>query len=323
MRPDMPTHLRPMLAVGGAMPPDPQSWAFEYKWDGVRALAYWSGGRMTLQSRNLNDITARYPELVPRADEIGCRSAIFDGEIIAPDEQGRPSFHRLQYRMHLTGRRVQQGAEAAPVMYFLFDILWRDGRSLMDEPYRMRRRELAAVTLTQQRWRVPPSHEGRGPEMLAGARQWGLEGLVAKRPQSPYRPGQRGGDWVKIKIVHRQEFVIGGWEPRARQGAQIGSLLVGYHDQRGRLRFAGRVGTGFDARLHRDLTALFAKLQRKKTPFADPIDRGPAPAVFLAPRLVAEIDYRRWPAGQRLQQASFLGLRDDKDPKEVVLEERK
>jgi bifunctional non-homologous end joining protein LigD len=208
-------HIQPMLAVSGSMPRDAEHWAFEFKWDGIRALCYWDGVHMRLENRNLRDITPQYPDLIADASQIGQEPVILDGEIVAID-QGRTSFARLQRRMHLSPAMGRIRARAVPVRYFVFDVLWQGRQALLDAPYASRREVLEAIELAHPRWHVPPVRLGQGPAMLEIARQRHLEGLIAKRPQSPYRPGQRSPDWIKIKIIGRQEFVIGGWEPRRK-----------------------------------------------------------------------------------------------------------
>jgi bifunctional non-homologous end joining protein LigD len=314
----LPLHIAPMLA-SDARSPAGSDWAYEFKWDGVRALCYWAGGEMRLESRNLNTITSRYPELLATGEQVEQQRLILDGEIVALDADGHPSFQRLQQRMHLSPSRARQRRKRLPVYYYVFDLLWCQGRSLMDDPYAQRREQLEALQLTHPNWRIPPSHVNAAEDMLDVARRWELEGLVAKRLDGLYRPGQRSRDWVKIKIVPRQEFVIGGWEPRKQNSEQIGSLLVGYYDPgHVGLRLAGRVGTGFDAATHERLLSLLRKRQRDDSPFADRVDG--RDAHFVRPELVAEIDYRRWPEGGSLQQASYRGLRDDKPAHDVVLE---
>lgn len=315
----LPADIEPMLAVEGAMPADPAAWAFEFKWDGVRALGSWDGRRMRLASRNLRDITQRYPDLVPDAGQMANGPVIVDGEIVACDRSGRPSFPLLQRRMHAGPARAERLARQVPVQLFLFDLLWRGSESLLERPYAQRRELLESLELGHPRWRVPPSHRGEGPAMLETARRFSLEGLVAKRPDAPYRPGERSPAWRKIKIVHRQELVVGGWEPRRDGSDRIGALLVGHWSpQHLGLRFAGRVGTGFDARTHRELRRLLEQRPRTDCPFED--DPDGREARWVEPVLVAEVAYRRWPPGGVLHQASFLGLRDDVEAFDIVLD---
>ncbi len=315
----LPAHLEPMLAVNGEMPEDPQRWVFEYKWDGMRTLCYWQSGQMRLETRSLRNVTAMYPDIMAESDQISAVDAIFDGEIVTPDEDGRPSFSMLQKRMFTSPRKAAQLAQSVPVQYYVFDLLWLDGRSLLDEPYAERRLLLEALSLEHERWRTPPAYAGEGGAMLEVARRWRLEGVIAKRPDSVYRPGQRSTNWLKVKIVHRQEFVIGGWEPRANAPRQVGSLLLGYFDEAVHgLRFVGRVGTGFNAVTHEKLVSLLQKHGRPESPFAG--RAGKASTRFVAPKLVAEVAYRRWPEGGMVQQATFLGLRNDVQPQEIVVE---
>lgn len=314
-------HIAPMLACDGAMPGDPDAWAFEYKWDGIRAICYWDGHGMRLESRNLRDITTQYPDLVASRRELGSGAVILDGEIVALDRHGRPSFAILQQRMHLSPSRAAERAMLLPVQYYIFDLLWHRGRSLMDLPYRRRRRALERLKLLHPAWRLPPSHVGKGSAMMEVASSRRLEGLIAKRPGSIYVPGKRTSDWIKIKLVSEQEFVVGGWEPRQENAEQIGALLLGYYPPGARrLRFAGRVGTGFSSETHRLLVGKLRRLPRGTSPFDGPA--GGRSARYVTPRLVAQVAYRRWPAGAQLQQASFHGLREDKEPRSVILEER-
>jgi bifunctional non-homologous end joining protein LigD len=314
-------HIVPMLASPGDMPADAAQWAFEYKWDGIRALCYWDGQRVRLESRNLRDITAQYPDLLATRRELGAGALILDGEIIALDRSGRPSFAILQQRMHLSPARAAERAITLPVQYYIFDLLWHRGRSLMHLPYRRRRRALEKLKLLHPAWRLPPSHVGKGPIMLEVAASRHLEGIIAKRPESTYQPGRRSPDWIKIKLIKEQEFVVGGWEPRRENTEQVAALLLGFYPSGGRrLRFAGRVGTGFTSETHRMLIAKLRRLARASSPFDG--RSGGRTARYVTPRLVAQVAYRRWPAGAQLQQASFLGLRDDKAPREVIIEDR-
>ncbi|HMJ37466.1 MAG TPA: DNA ligase D [Baekduia sp.] len=326
----MPQQLVPMLARAGTLPAIDDGWAYEIKWDGVRAVCFSEPGRMRLVTRNGNDVTPRYPELSRLNRALSMHRAILDGEVVAFDAAGRPSFGALQGRMHLTREgQVKRLAKEAPVTYVAFDLVWLDGRSLMDRPYAERRALLREVLADGERWQVPDHVVGGGAELLAATREQGLEGIVAKRLDSPYEPGRRTGHWIKIKNTNRQELVIGGWLPgEGRRRERVGALLVGVHETEdgvaGRLRFAGRVGTGFtDDELER-LALLLAPLERKTSPF-DVVPPGvkiPREAVWVQPRLVCEVEFVEWTRDGVLRAPSYKGLRDDKPAGVVVREER-
>ena len=319
-----PASMVPMLASpspsglpGGE---DDADWAHELKWDGVRALAYLQDGGLRLESRNLNDITPRYPELHDLASALPGHDLVLDGEVVAFDPEGRPSFSLLQTRMHVVGeRRVAALVGAAPLAYLIFDVLHLDGVSTRDLPWSERRRVLEDLELQGSGWQTPKAHVGNGPAVLAASQAGGLEGVVAKRTSSTYTPGKRSKDWLKIKNTCRQEVVVGGWLPGAgNRTGRIGALLAGYHDDDGSLRFAGKVGTGFsDAELSR-LGGLFAGLARDDSPFADKVPY--REARFLEPSLVAEIEFTEWTHNGTLRHPSYKGLRDDKPAGAVVRE---
>ncbi len=319
-REPMPDHVVPMLARIGELPPDQQRWSFEVKWDGVRAIAYAKPGRLRLESRNLNEITASYPEVRGLLGDLGMREAVLDGEIVAFDKAGRPSFERLQRRMHVASASVIRRRMAdTPVLYAIFDLLYLDGHSLMALPYAERRAALEALELSGPAWRVPSAHAGAGRRLLEATREQGLEGVVAKRLDSRYEPGRRTGAWIKVKNTRRQELVIAGWLPgEGRRSDRIGALLVGYFD-RDDLRYAGRVGTGFTDQTLDQLAERLSPLQRDRSPFA-PAPKLPRNAVYVEPSVVAEIEFIEWTQEGVLRAPSFKGLRDDVDAREVVLE---
>ena len=313
----LPAHVKPMLATSGKLP-ETGDWAYEIKWDGVRALAYVDGDSLHLESRNLLDITGRYPELVGLPSAVTASEAILDGEVVAFDEQGKPSFSTLQRRMHVGDpHAVRAHVSATPILYAVFDVLFVDGESLMDRPWTERRAVLEDLVVGGDRWRVPAAHAD-GAALAAASREQGLEGIVAKRVKSLYVPGRRSADWVKVKNIRRQEVVVGGWLPGAgRREGTIGALIVGVYEGDD-LRFTGKVGTGFtDAELDR-LSALLAPLARPTSPFLNKVPY--KQARYIEPELIAEVEFTEWTPDTMLRHPSYKGLRDDKSPKEVVRE---
>ncbi len=324
-REPMPERLRPMAALLATdIPSDDESWGYEIKWDGIRAIAYCETGRLRLESRTLRDITPTYPELRALAAELGSTDAVLDGEIVAFNENGQPSFERLQGRMNLASESaVRRRMGACPVTYLLFDVLYLDGRTLIDLPYAERRERLEGLRLDGPNWQTPSYHRGDGQRLLDLTRQRGLEGLVAKRLDSRYLPGRRTRAWLKVKNLMGQELVVGGWLPgQGRRAGTLGALLVGYYeDEDGRraLRYAGRVGTGFsDEELDR-LAGRLAPLRRRKSPFSG--RQPPREAVFVEPELVAEVAFREWTRARTLRAPVYKGLRPDKRPEEVGFEQ--
>ena len=323
-REPMPEHLAPMLARAGSLPADDQRWAYEIKWDGVRAIAYSTPGELRLESRNLKDITVAYPELARLNRALSSHSAVLDGEIVALGGDGRPSFGALQHRMQVTSKaQAKRLAKSTPATYVIFDLLWLDGHSITGLPYSERRELLTALELNGSSWQTPEHLLGSGSAVLAASAEQALEGIVAKRLDSTYQPGGRPGTWVKIKNIHRQEFVIGGWVPgKGSRAAGIGALLVGVHDERGMLRYSGRVGTGFTEQELDRLVKLLSPLERPGSPFAAGGTRPPRDAVYCEPKLVAEVEFREWTAAGSLRHPSYKGLREDKPAGQVVREDQ-
>lgn len=324
----MPQMIEPMLARLTRELPAGQGWAFEHKWDGYRALLYADRGRLRLLSRRHIDYTSRVPELAALAPEVGSLRLILDGELVALIAGGRPSFQALQLRL---GPRLGPKPSGEPppsaLAYLIFDLLYLDGRSLQPLPYIERRAHLEGLRLTGPSWWTPP-YQLDGRTMLEESQTLGLEGVVAKKLTSPYRPGSRNGDWLKVKVPHTQPFVIAGWMPSDVHPDRIGSLVLAVYDVTAneaagvtrppRLLYAGRVGTGFSQRT-REL------LQQTLLPLGighSPLDEGgpPAGARFVRPEVVCEVTFREWTLGGEIRHASFQRLRTDIHPADVARE---
>jgi bifunctional non-homologous end joining protein LigD len=311
------TGVQPMLATAGTLPTG-ADWAYEFKWDGVRTLVDSSTSGFTLTSRLGNDVTVAYPELAGLAEVAG--DVLLDGEVVSLVD-GRPSFSALQSRMHvrkaLEARRL---AARAPVTYLAFDVLRLYGVDLTGRPFRERRATLERLEVAGPHWTVSPLFDD-GPATAQAATENGLEGVVAKRLSSVYRPGQRTADWVKVRFSHRQEFVVGGWEhgEGGRSGG-IGALLLGVYEGTD-LVYAGQVGTGFTAAALRGMEKRLRPFVVASSPFvAMPPDVRGRPITWVRPEVVVEVEFAEWTVDGRLRFASFQGIRTDKRPEEVVRE---
>lgn len=319
----LPTSVHPMLAVPGTLPPDDEHWAFEIKWDGVRTIVFVEGGRVRAQSRNDLDVTAAFPELADVGKFLGMTTCVLDGEVVALGDDGRPSFSRLQHRMHVANQREAKRRSAThPVSFVAFDLLYIDGRMITDETYEERRARLESLRLAGETFTTTESfRDVSGRDILDAATANGLEGVVAKRLDSPYRPGRRSPDWVKVKSFRTQEVVIGGWtEGRGEREGSLGALLLGIPDDEG-LRYVGKVGTGFSEQARRELLEDLDPLAKKNSPFVSPPPaRETSNAHFVRPALVGEVAYGEWTTAGRLRHPTWRGLRPDKKPNEVVVE---
>jgi len=314
-----PRDVKPMFATLTDRVPEGDDWSLEMKWDGVRALVLVQGGRAQATSRNGKDITAGYPELRVLGEALGATEVLLDGELVAIDDAGHPSFQRLQRRMHVRDEAaVRRLARQVPVVYMVFDLLWLDGRTVTELTYDDRRRLLERLELAGRSWQTPAVSVGGGGAALATSEELGFEGVVAKRRSSRYEPGRRSPAWRKIKHHLRQELVVGGWLPgKGGREGRLGALLIGYYDG-DELRYAGKVGTGFTADELDRLGRLLAPLARDRSPFTG--TGVPRDARFVEPELVADVRFTGWTDGGRVRAPAYLGLRDDKEPREVERE---
>jgi bifunctional non-homologous end joining protein LigD len=322
-RQPLPASLTPMLALAGSPPPDQENWALEMKWDGVRALAFIEHGVLRLMSRTGRDITMAYPELKGLGAAVQHKQLLLDGEIVVFGASGWPEFEALQPRIHV--RDALQAAQLAaqfPASYLAFDLLQLDGRPLLERPYRERRELLDGLAISGPHWQAPPSFPGEDYDAVREvSRQHAMEGIMAKRLDSKYLPGGRSDFWRKLKNVHRQEVVVAGWKPgKGNREGQVGSLLVGVYGPEG-LTYAGHVGTGFTVDTLRMLTAKLAPLRRATSPFDGEVPAEHArTAVWAEPELVIDVSFGLWTRAGRMRAPVYKGLRDDKEPAEVVRE---
>ena len=319
----LPTSVNPMLALAGTLPTDDENWAFEIKWDGVRAILFIEGGRVRAQSRNDLDVTVSFPELAEIGKFLGSTTCVIDGEIVALGEDGKPSFSRLQQRMHVSNQReAKRRSLSDPVTFVAFDLLYIDGHSLVSAVYDERRGRLESLHLSGENFTTTDSfRDVSGQDILNATAENGLEGVVAKRRSSPYRPGRRSPDWTKVKTFRTQEVVIGAWtDGQGERQNSLGALLLGIPDDSG-LRYVGKVGTGFTASVRSDLLHDLESLATADNPFASVLPAADAgKAHFVRPGLVGEVEFSEWTKAGRLRQPTWRGLRPDKVPDDVVVE---
>jgi bifunctional non-homologous end joining protein LigD len=295
-------------------------WAFEMKWDGIRAITTVADGAAHFVTRNGIDATVTYPELAELATLVR-GEAILDGEIVALDKAGRPDFGLLQQRMKLTKKAaVEPAARRVPVQYLIFDILESDGKDVTAETYDDRRALLAHRVRASGHIQVPPAFEGDLASAFESSRQLHLEGVMAKRRDSTYASGRRSRAWIKIKHHKTQEVIVAGWRPgNGRRENTVGSLLLGIPTASG-LRYVGRVGTGFSDRDLDDLTTQLSRMTRKTSPLYDVPSADARDAHWVKPTLVGEVEFAEWTSADRLRQPSWRGWRTDKSPGDVARE---
>ena len=322
----MPTTIHPMLAESIENPFDDPDWLFEIKWDGYRAIAFIENGKVRLVSRNQNELTARYPELKDMPESIKAKTAILDGEVVALDVDGRASFSLMQQRTGFRpgGKRAAEKADV-PVLYYAFDLLYLDGYDWRRVPLEDRKKKLASILEQGDSLRYSDHYEAQGKALFEIARDKKLEGILAKKRNSSYEE-RRSREWLKIKIRHRMECVVGGFTEPEGTRAHFGSLVLGLYDKQGRLIHVGQVGSGFDQKLLTEISKVLRKLEMKKNPFYGEVE-ALRKVSWVKPELVAEIEYAEWTegantgSGPKLRAPVFLGLRDDKDPKECVFDQ--
>lgn len=314
----LPPPLLPMLATAGEVPAGP-GYGFEFKWDGVRALVSVAGDELRVLSRDGADVTGGYPELRELCGLLSGLEVTLDGEIVALGPRGVPSFARLQQRMHARHPGPALLARV-PVVFYAFDVTHL-GVPTLDLPYQSRRELLDRLAVRGSHVDTPPWFTGvAGADMLHAAAGAGLEGVVAKRLDSLYRPG-RGHAWIKTALMRTTEAIVGGWTPGAgRRSATLGSLLLGMRDRAGGLAYVGNVGTGFSEATLSGLLGALSGLRRAASPFTDPVPREYARvAHWVRPELVADVRYRGWTDDHRLRHPVYRGLRPDRGPAEVLV----
>jgi bifunctional non-homologous end joining protein LigD len=320
-----------MLASIGKEVPEGPEWSFEPKYDGIRILAYVTDRAVELRSRNGNSKTAQFPEVVAAMAKLTPRRRPFvlDGEIVALQKRRGRSlpgrFQQLQSRMQLADPElVEARSRAAPVAFYVFDLLMSGGTPLVDLPQAKRRRELLKLFAGRTRAdspsvQVSDAVTGDPTAMLRRARASGWEGVIAKRTDAPYESGKRSRAWLKLKLEQQQELVVGGYTEPRNSRQHLGALLLGYYDDHARLVYAGHTGGGFTRASLEDMYRRLAPLERKTSPFATPPRTNEKPH-WVRPRVVVEVKFNEWTAEGRLRQPVFLGIRDDKDPREVTRE---
>ena len=306
------------------MPPAHGNWLYELKFDGIRAIAIKDGKKVSLISRNGNKLDKRFPEVAEAIHDLTVNDCVIDGEVVALDEDGRSSFLLLQ-ALEMEGRK-------APLAFYVFDLLQLSGKSLINLPIEDRKQLLAKLCENvSDPIRYSGEITGDVNSLLAEVQRRGLEGLIGKQRGSKYEPGRRSGTWIKLKTVHEQEFVIGGYTPPSGSRKHFGAVLVGYYEK-GKLRFAGKVGTGFTEKFLSTLYKKFRAEERDDCPFVDLPSKQGGQWVqgitrsmmnkmhWVTPKFVAQIKFAEWTRDGKLRQPVFLGLREDKNPRDITRE---
>jgi bifunctional non-homologous end joining protein LigD len=320
----MPSTIHPMLATLTDHPFSSDEWLYEIKWDGYRAVAFIDGNDIQLVSRNGNELTSLYPELHKLPSQIDGRQIVVDGEIVALDDQGRPSFSLMQQRAGIrSGIKRSRPNSEIPVLYYAFDLLYLDGYNLMKVNLEDRKQLLESIVTPSDILRYSEHFLREGEQLYAAAKDKGLEGIVAKRRRSCYEQ-KRSREWLKMKITRRQECVIGGYTDPRGSREHFGSIILGLYDDNGRLIHIGHAGSGFNAATHADLWKRLQKIEADKSPFFGKVEASRRPH-WVKPELVAEIKFTEWThEGQsgavKMRAPVYEGLRFDKPARECVFE---
>lgn len=322
----MPSRVTPMLATSIEKPFDSDEWLYEVKWDGYRSVAFIGDGNLRLVSRNHNDQTAQFSDLSDMPTYIRARNAVVDGEVVAIDENGRPSFSLMQQRTGIRhGRFRAPGRKDVPIVYYAFDLIYLDGYDLHKVNLEDRKRLLREIVIPGDSLRFSDHQVGKGMALFQVASDRGLEGIVAKRRNSCYEE-RRSREWLKIKITKEIEAVIGGYTEPEGSREFFGSLVLGLYNDEGQLIHVGQAGTGFDRKMLASVHKLLTSLETKSNPFYGPVDAG-RKVHWVKPELVAAVRFTEWThetneGGVKLRAPVFLGIREDKDPNECTFEQQ-
>jgi bifunctional non-homologous end joining protein LigD len=311
-----------MLATATEKPFDDPAWIFEIKWDGYRAVSFIENGRVRLVSRNQNDLSGRFPELQKLPEFIQAKSAILDGEVVALDEHGRPSFSLMQQRtgMRSGGRRTVIRADV-PVIYYVFDLIYLDGYDLRRVSLEDRKRKLTEIMTASDILRYSDHYPGnQGVALFEAAKEKGLEGILAKRRGSCYEE-RRTREWLKIKVTQTADCVVGGYTDPEGSRLHFGAMVLGLYNKAEELIPIGQVGTGFDQATLKATFQVLKDLETNRSPFQGKVDA--RKVHWVKPKLVAEVKFSEWThetgeGGMKLRAPVFLGLREDKEPKECT-----
>lgn len=316
-----PSAIRPMLATSIENPFDDREWIFEVKWDGYRAVTFLENNKVRLVSRNQNDLTGQYPELQSLPEFIKAKTAILDGEVVALDEHGRSSFSLMQQRTGIRsgGRRVA-GRSDVPVIYYVFDLIYIDGYDLRRVSLVDRKQLLAEVISTSDILRYSDHYPGQGIALFKAAKENGLEGILAKRRGSCYEE-RRTREWLKIKVTQTVDCVIGGYTDPEGSRLYFGSMVLGLYNKNSELIPVGQVGTGFNQAMLKQMFEVLKRMETNRNPFQGKVDA--RKVHWVKPERVAEVKFTEWThetseGGIKLRAPVFLGLREDKEPKECT-----